>query len=413
MLLPISTVDGKVTGITDALFTATSATAVTGLIVKNTTEHWTRFGQTIIMILIQIGGFGFMTSTTMLYFITGHRVSLRERLIIMEDLNYQKISGAIRLTKYIISLTFMVELAGTLLLFIYFRRLFPVSRALFYSLFHSISAFNNAGFDLFGNSLESFVLSPYINFIIALLFIFGGLGFIVISEIYNKLSFRKLSLHSKLVLSISLILILTGFLAVTGLEYSNPATLGSYNLQGKLLAGFFQGVTPRTAGFNTIPLGNFRDVTLFVIIVLMFIGASPGSTGGGIKTTTIGTLMVVVYNMALGKEDIEIFERRLKKKDIYKTLTVVVISLLLIILVTIVLSLTEGFAFIDILFEVISAFGTVGLSTGITPDLSIMGRLLIIITMFVGRVGPFTVAIALGERLHSNIRYPEEDILIG
>ncbi len=413
LLLPIATVDGQITGITDALFTATSATAVTGLIVVNTAEHWTRFGQLIIMILIQIGGFGFMTSTTMISFIFGHKVSLRKRLIIMEDLNYKKISGAIRLTKYIIILTFIVEFIGALLLYIYFQRVQPASKAIFFSIFHSISAFNNAGFDLFGNSLENFVLSPYVNFVIALLFIIGGLGFIVINEIYSKLSLKNLSIHSKMVLSITLILIIIGFLAVLILEYNNPATLGRYKLPGKLMAAFFQGVTSRTAGFNTINIGSLREVTLFTIVILMFIGASPGSTGGGVKTTTVGTLMLVVYNMALGKEDIEIFERRLKKKDIYKALTVIVISLLLINLVTIILSLTEDFTFIEILFEVFSAFGTVGLSTGITADLSIIGRLFIIVTMFVGRVGPFTVAVALGKRLHSSIRYPEEDIIIG
>lgn len=414
LLLPISTISGNTTSFIDAIFTATSATAVTGLIVVNTAEHWTTFGQLIIMCLIQIGGFGFMTSTTMLFFIFRRKISLRDTLIIMEDLNFNKLSGAISLSKYIILLTFVVELIGSVLLFLYFNRILPFSKAIFFSVFHSISAFNNAGIDLFGNSLEDFTMSTYINFIIISLFVFGGIGFIVIDEIYHKRSFIKLSLHSKLVITISIILILFGSLSIFILEYNNPATIGNLTLGSKMLASLFQGVTPRTAGFNTIPIGRFTDASLFVMILLMFIGASPGSTGGGVKTTTAGILFVVVYNMAVGKDDnIDIFNRRLKRKDIFKTLTVVVISLLVIVIVMIILSLTEGFSFIQIFFEVFSAFGTVGLSTGITADLTIIGKIFIIITMFIGRVGPFTLALALGRKHHKSVRYPEEDILIG
>lgn len=413
LLLPISTVSGQTTTFIDALFTSTSATAVTGLIVVNTAEHWTTFGHYIIMILIQLGGFGFMTSTTLFLLILGRKVSLRDRLIIMEDINYKKISGVIALTKYIIILTFLVELSGSVLLFALFQSIYPLSKAVFFSVFHSISAFNNAGLDLFGNNLENFVSSTYINLIISTLIILGGIGFVVIDEIYQVRNLKQLSLHSKFVIYITLLLIIIGTLSIFILEYNNPATLGNLRLKDKLLAAFFQAVTPRTAGFNTIPIGKFNDVSLFFLIVLMFIGASPGSTGGGVKTTTAGTLLVVVYNMASGKEDIEIFNRRIKNKDIYKTLTVVVISLLVIVLVTILLSRTENFSFIQIFFEVFSAFGTVGLSTGITSKLSILGKIFIIITMFIGRVGPFTLAMALGKRNIKNIRYPEEDLLIG
>ncbi|WP_286169683.1 TrkH family potassium uptake protein [Halocella sp. SP3-1] len=412
LLLPISTVEGEVTSFIDALFTATSATAVTGLITLNTMEHWTRFGQTVIMLLIQIGGFGFMTSTTLLFLIFGKRVSLRERLIIMEDLNYNKISGAISLSKYIIILTFTTEALGALLLFLYFKKIMPSARAVYFAVFHAISAFNNAGFDLFGNSLLDFVNIPYINIVITFLFIIGGIGFIVIDEVFSK-GLKNLSLHSRLVLNTSLILIILGTFSFFFLEYTNPATIGNLSLKGKLLGSYFQGVTPRTAGFNTIPIERLRDVTLFIIILFMFIGASPGSTGGGVKTTTIVTLLIVIYNMSVGKEDIEAFGRRFRDKDIYKALTVVVISLLLITVVTIVLSSTEKFSFIQIIFEVFSAFGTVGLSTGITARLSNIGKLFIIFTMFVGRVGPVTLAVALGRREYKKIRYPAEDILIG
>lgn len=222
-----------------------------------------------------------------------------------------------------------------------------------------------------------------------------------------------LSLHSKIVISITFILIIIGSLSIFVLEYNNPATIGNLSLKEKVLASLFQGTTPRTAGFNTIPIGNLKDATLFIMIILMFVGASPGSTGGGVKTTTLGTLLVVVYNMAARKEDMEIFNRRLKKKAIFKALTVVIISLLLIVSVTMLLSLSENFSFIQIFFEVFSAFGTVGLSTGITPELTTIGRIFIILTMFVGRVGPFTLALVIGKRYNKGIRYPEEDILIG
>lgn len=413
LLLPIATVSGETTDILEAVFTATSATAVTGLIVNNTAEHWTFFGQFVIMCLIQVGGFGFMTSTTLLFFIFGRKISLRERLLIMEDLNYKKISGVIALSKYVIMFTFLIELFGAAFLFLYFKGIMSSSKAIFYSIFHSISAFNNAGFDLFGNSLEGFTSNTYINIIIGFLFILGGLGFLVIDEIIEKRQYKKFSLHSKLVITITILLIFFGSFAVFVLEYNNPATIGNQNIKTKILVSFFQGITTRTAGFNTVPIANFRDVTLFIMILLMFIGASPGSTGGGIKTTTFGTLLVVVYNLASHKKDVEVFNRRFKQKDIYKALSVVMISLLLTFVVTMVLSLTEKFPFIYIFFEVFSAFGTVGLSTGITPELSTIGRIFIILTMFIGRVGPFTLAMALGRRYNKGIRYPEEDILIG
>ncbi len=337
---------------------------------------------------------------------------MRDRLIIKEELNYNKLSGLVRLIRNIIILTISTEFVGATLLYLYFNNIFPEKKALFFSIFHSVSAFNNAGFDLFGNSLEDYFNSLYINFILSFLFIFGGLGFIVILELFSR-NISKLSLHSKFVLTITVVLIIVGTISLFILESDNPLTLGKLSLKNKLLAAFFQAVTPRTAGFNTIKISYFKDVSLFILIILMFIGASPASTGGGIKTTTIGTLLMLVYNVSLGKEDIELYNRRLSQKIIYKALTVVVISIFVISMVTIVLTITENFSFIQILFEVFSAFATVGLSTGITPKLSSLGKIFIIITMFIGRVGPFTIAIAVANRRHENIRFPEEDILIG
>jgi trk system potassium uptake protein TrkH len=343
----------------------------------------------------------------------GKRFSLKNKIIIQEDINYFKLSSVLDMTKYIIYLTFTMELVGAILLYLYFKNLMPGFKAWFFAVFHAISAFNNAGIDLFGNSLEGFYNSIYINIVFSFLFISGGLGFIVISEIYTKSKFTNLTLHAKMVIVLTFFLIILPFIFILFLEFNNPATIGNLSFKGKLLGAFFQAVTPRTAGFNTIPIGSFRDVTLFLMIILMFIGASPGSTGGGVKTTTIGTLFVVVYNMALGKKDMEIFKARLGRKDIYKALTIVVLSLALVAIITLILSITEEFSFIVIIFEVFSAFGTVGLSTGITARLSTYGRLFIILIMFIGRVGPFTIAMAIGKRRISNIRYPEEDILIG
>lgn len=413
-MLPAATVDGQGLGLINSLFTATSATAVTGLIVVNTGAYFTLFGQAVILLLIQIGGLGFMTTSTLLALILGKRINLKKRIIIQEDLNYFNLSGLIRLVQYVTLLTLGVELIGAILLFAPLSVEYSAGKAAFFSIFHAVSAFCNAGFDLFGNSLANFTNDVYINLVITALFIIGGIGFAVIADVYRKQRFIDYSLNTKLVLVITLILIILGTCFVFLLEFSNPATLQGLSFKGKLLAAYFQGVTPRTAGFNTIPTGQMRNATLFFIIILMFIGASPGSTGGGLKTTTIGALLAVVYNLVKGNEDIELFERRLSQSIIYKALAVTIISLIWIGLVVTVLTITEEANFLSILFETVSAYGTVGLSTGITGGLSEAGRIIIILTMFLGRVGPLTLAVAIGERdKEGQMRYPEEKILIG
>lgn len=414
LMLPAATVDGQGLDLINSLFTATSATAVTGLIVVDTGTYFTIFGQTVILLLIQIGGLGFMTTSTLLALVLGKKINLKKRIIIQEDLNYFNLSGLIRLVQYVTLLTLGVELIGAILLFAPLSVEYPAGKAAFFSIFHAVSAFCNAGFDLFGNSLANFTNNAYINLVITTLFIIGGIGFAVIADVYRKRRFIDYSLNTKLVLIITLILIILGTGFVFILEFSNPATLKGFSLKGKLLAAYFQGVTPRTAGFNTIPTGQMRNATLFFITILMFIGASPGSTGGGLKTTTIGALLAVVYNLVKGNEDIELFERRLSHSIIYKALVVTIISLIWIGLVVTVLAITEEGKFLSILFEAVSAYGTVGLSTGITSKLSRVGRLIIILTMFLGRVGPLTLAAAIGEREEQGqMRYPEEKILIG
>ncbi|SKA08035.1 TrkH family potassium uptake protein [Selenihalanaerobacter shriftii] len=413
--LPIATASGKSMPFIDALFTATSATAVTGLIVENTSIFFSIFGQVVIMVLIQIGGLGIMTMSTLFAFLVGKKITLKERLIIQADLDQFQLSGLIRLVRYVLLVTFMIEGTGALILFTRLIQEYSLGKALYLSVFHAISAFNNAGFDLFGNSLEGFTGDITINLVITTLIILGGIGFAVIAELYSgKRKFKDYSLQTKLVLSVTAFLIVIGTVVFFFLEYSNPETMGGLSFGKKALASYFLSITPRTAGFNTVPTGALKSSTLFFVIILMFIGASPGSTGGGVKTTTFGALFAVVYAMVTGRSDVELFKRRLAKEVIFKALSIIMISLLLIVAVTMVLTITENMKFLDLFFETVSAFGTVGLSTGVTGELSVIGKLLITITMFAGRVGPLTLALAIGRKEETaNIRYPEEKILVG
>jgi trk system potassium uptake protein TrkH len=414
LTLPIATTDGQGMNFLDSFFTATSATAVTGLIVENTSTFFTMFGQIVILCLIQIGGLGIMSMSTLFALLLGKKITLRERLIIQQDLDQFELSGIIRIVKYVIGVTFIIEGIGAFILFIRFLFDMPVGKALYFGIFHSISAFNNAGFDIFGNSLENFTGDIVVNLVITSLIILGGIGFAVIAEVYSGKKFKNFSLQTKLVLSVTAILLVVGTIVSFVLEYSNPATIGNLPLGDKIIASYFLAVTPRTAGFNTVPTGALRGSTIFFTIILMFIGASPGSTGGGVKTTTFGALVAVLYSRATGRDDIEIFKRRLGKETIYNALSIVLIALLLVVTVTMVLTITEDGEFLDLFFEAVSAFGTVGLSTGLTGSLSIIGRIVIILTMFAGRVGPLTIALAVGERKDKvNIRYPKEKILVG
>ncbi|MFW6035810.1 MAG: TrkH family potassium uptake protein [Halothermotrichaceae bacterium] len=414
LMLPAATTDAHGLNFISALFTSTSATCVTGLIVVNTSTAFTIFGQTVIMILIQIGGLGIMTMSTMIAFVIGKKITLKERMVIQEDLNQFKISGVVRLVRYVLAVTFIIEGTGAFILFLRLIKDYNFLRALYLSIFHAVSAFNNAGFDLFGNSLEGFTGDITINFVVMILIILGGIGFAVIIELYNNKGLNKTSLQTKIVLTITIILIVVGFISILGLEFTNEATMGNLPFSEKMLSSLFLSVTPRTAGFNTIPTGSLRSSTLFLVIVLMFIGASPGSTGGGIKTTTFGVLLITVWSLITGKRDIEIFKRQLVKDIVYKSISIAILSLILVVSVTMVLTITESMDFLPVFFETVSAFGTVGLSTGITPDLSSFGRILITLTMFAGRVGPLTLALAFAERQRNGVyHYPKEKIMVG
>lgn len=417
LTLPIATEDGQGMPLLDALFTATSATCVTGLVVVDTGDTFTKFGEMVILLMIQIGGLGFMSFATLLAFIFGKRISFKERLVIQESLNYSSVEGVVRLVKRILIFTAVIEITGGILLSIRFSFDMPLGQAIYFGFFHAISNFNNAGFDIMGGfkGLTGYAEDPIVNLTLILLIIIGGIGFIVMNEIYEYKVTKKLSLHSKMALSVSAILIAGGAILIFLLEYNNPATLKPMSLSGKMFGALYQSVTPRTAGSNTLNIPDLTQTTLFMIIFLMFIGASPGSTGGGIKTTTFAVLLGAFKSQIRGKEDVTYFGRRMDTSLIYKSLTVTVSALFLVIFVTMVLTVTEpGKDFLMILFEATSAFATVGLSMGLTPELSPIGKMLITFTMFAGRVGPLTLAFAIAKkRKVDHYRYPVGKVMIG
>lgn len=415
--LPSATTDGKGLSWLDALFTATSATCVTGLVVVDTGDTFTQFGEMVILSMIQIGGLGFMSFATLLAFILGKRISLKERLIIQESLNNATVEGVVRLVKRILIFTAVIEIAGGILLSLRFAQDMAAGKAIYFGFFHAISNFNNAGFDLMGefHGLTAYADDPVINITLISLISLGGIGFIVMNELFEYKSTKRISLHSKMVLSVSSVLVLGGALLIFILEYNNPNTLKPLTMAGKILGSFYQSVTPRTAGSNTLNIGDLTQTTLFLIIFLMFIGASPGSTGGGIKTTTFAILMGAVKAQVRGREDVTFFGRRMDYSIIYKSLTVTLMALFLIIFVTMVLTITEpGKDFLMLFFETVSAFATVGLSMGLTPELSPLGKILITFTMFAGRIGPMTLAFAVAKkRKEDHYRYPAGKVMIG
>lgn len=411
--LPAASESGTSPPLLTALFTATSAVCVTGLVVVDTATTWSLFGELVILVLIQIGGLGYMAVATLLAILLGRRIGLRERVALQESHNLYTIGGIVRFTRAILRLTLSIEAVGALLLAIRWIPEFGPGLGLYYAVFHAVSAFNNAGFDLMGGfrSLTPFVSDPAVNLIIAALIIVGGLGFIVLIDLGSP---RRLNLHAKVVLATTAILIGLGTVLVLLIEAANPATLGPLSVPQKLLAAFFQGVTPRTGGFNTVDIARMYEPTLMLLIVLMFIGASPGGTGGGIKTTTFVVPLMVIKAMLQGRQDAEVFHRRLDPVVAYRAVTIALLGVAFVVTMAVLLSITERVPFLQAAFETVSAFGTVGLSTGITPSLTTAGRIIIIATVFTGRVGLLTVAFALTRRQRpANYRYPEERILVG
>jgi trk system potassium uptake protein len=417
LTLPIATVDGNGLSFLNALFTSTSATCVTGLVVVDTGSTFTVFGELVILSMIQIGGLGFMTFATAFFILLGKKISFRDRITLQESLNQLSVEGIVKLVKRILVFTLLIELIGGFILAYRFTFDMSVGKAYYYGFFHSISNFNNAGFDLMGHfqSLTLYVNDPTITLTVSTLITLGGIGFIVWNDLLDYRKTRRLSEHTKVVLVTNLVLTLGGALLIFLLEYSNAKTAQTLPIGGKVWSALFQSVTARTAGSNTLNIPDLAQPTLFFMIFLMFIGASPGSTGGGIKTTTFATLLGAVWSQIKGKDEVVLFRRSFTDETIFKALTVTILSLFFVLSVTMLLTITEsGQDFLVVLFEATSAFATVGLSMGLTPELSPIGRTVIILTMFAGRVGPLTIAYALTKRRNPDpFRYPKGKMMIG
>ncbi|TFZ40273.1 Trk family potassium uptake protein [Soehngenia longivitae] len=412
--LPIASQNGESIGFINALFTSASAVCVTGLVVVNTATHWTLFGQTVIILLIQMGGLGIMTMATIVAMISGRKISLKERLVIKEQLNQETLSGLVKLTKYVIYLTLFIEGIGALFLSIKFIPQFGLIKGIWFSVFHAVSAFCNAGFDITGNSLMDYNNSVLVMLTVASLIVLGGIGFGVILDVVRNRKWRKLSLHSKLAISFTVFLIFFGTIIFYILESNNPLTMQEFTFKEKTLASLFASITPRTAGFNSIDVAGMNQSSTLLTIILMFIGGSPGSTAGGVKTVTMLVLIISTISIIKGERDVEVFKRRIPYETIFKSIAIIMIGIALVFFVTFILTLTEDQEFLNILFETTSAFGTVGLSRGITPELSNAGKLILTLTMYSGRVGPLTLAFAVGyKEEHKRFRYAEGNITVG
>lgn len=428
LMLPISSKNGEWTGIVDSLFTATTSVCVTGLTTVSTLDHWNFFGHTIIIILIQFGGLGVVTFATAMLIIIGKRITLKERMLIQDAYNLDTLQGLVKLTKKIMKGTFLVEAAGAGLYCFQLIPQFGIIDGLQKAVFLSVSAFSNAGMDLIGNtSLQPYCGNVLINVVTMALIILGGLGFPVWWDCIrvarfkrkNKVTFRELlrkfELHSKVVFTVTGILILTGFALILLIEWNNPDTLGGMPWWKKGLAAMFQSVTLRTAGFFTIPQAAFKDASSLLFLLFMFIGGSPSGTAGGVKTVTVAMLCLAAWSVIKGREDTEVYHRKIKSWYIKKGLAVVLISFFAVLISTTMLLICENKPFLDILFECISAIGTVGLSRDVTGTLSVAGKLIIICAMYIGRIGPITMALFFNsKKSKTNGRtLPEERIIVG
>ncbi|MCQ4088025.1 TrkH family potassium uptake protein [Saccharibacillus sp. JS10] len=418
--LPAASSSGEVMPYLDALFMAASATCVTGLSVLNPGVDLTTFGQLVLIGLVQVGGLGFMTVATLIALVFRRRISFRERLILQETLSQQSTEGIIRLIRKVIMYALVIETVGALLLFIRFAFEMPLGQAAYFGAFHSVSIFNNAGFDLFGSiegqasSLIHYVDDPFINLIAMPMILLGGIGFIVIADLLDLPYKRKLSLHSKVVLSMTATLVVVGAVVIFVFEFTNPATLQPLDASGKVFASIFQSITSRSAGMMTLDVAGMRQATQFFMVIMMFIGAAPGSAGGGIKVTTFAILIGAVFAMMRGKQDIVFFRYRIGPDRVYKAITFSLLSFLLIVVAAMILSATENFSFLGILFETTSAYATAGISMGLTSQLTPFGQFMIIMLMFVGRLGPITLAFTLTPKMDNEpFRYPEGKVTIG
>lgn len=425
--LPISTKAGIVTPLEDSFFTATTSICVTGLTTVTTGEHWSFFGQLVILFLIQFGGLGVVTFTTTIFLLLGKRVKLSDRLVIQNAYNIDTLSGLVKLTKKIIKFTLIVEGIGAFCYLFQFVPEFGIVDGVWYSIFHAVSAFCNAGIDLVGgNSFIPYRDNLWINLVTMGLIVLGGIGFPVWWDVFHiskqavkkeikvRSMFRRLTLHSKIAITVTVIMIVLGAVITFILEYNNPATIGELSIGKKMLSSLFQSVTTRTAGFATIPQQNFKDATSILYLVWMFIGGSPSGTAGGIKTVTVAVILLSTISIVHGKKDIEIFQRRISDQYLKKGLAVVMVSFLVLMVTTISLSAIQNSSFLDTLYETTSAIGTVGLTRNMTGSLMTAGKIIVMITMYLGRIGPITMALAINASKHQGEKtLPEGKILIG
>ena len=420
LMLPVSAASGRAAPPLTALFTATSAVCVTGLVVEDTLTYWSTFGHAVILVLIQVGGIGFMTMTTLFSILLGRKITMRERMVISKSLNVDDLSGLIRLTRRVLLGTLVFEGAGALLLAAGMVRDYGIAGGVWRGVFHAVSAFCNAGFDLFGTqggmySLMRYAASPLILVTVMALIVIGGLGFVVWGDLITCPRRRRLQLHTKLVLVTSAVLTVVGAALFLAEEWENSATMGSFPVWQKVLGAFFQSVTTRTAGFDALGQGGLTGPSQAVAMLLMFVGGSPGSTAGGLKTTTLAVLLLCALAVIRGKREVSVFRERVSRTLVINAVALLVLMAAAVFCGSFIIAAGEDIAYSAALYETISAIGTVGLSTGITSSLGTLSRLTLIVLMFFGRVGVVTFGYAALSRGQGevNIRYPQGRIMIG
>ncbi len=422
LALPISSKSGEFTSVLTTIFTATSATCVTGLVLVDTYTHWSTFGQAVILIMIQLGGLGFMTLATLISLMLKRKISMRERIVMTTSLNIDDLSGVVKLTRHILLGTLIFEGIGAIILSIRFSMDFGIIEGIKKGIFHSISAFCNAGFDLMGmntpfSSLTAYATDFTVNVTIMALIIIGGIGFFVWGDIFENRGkkVKRYATHTKVILVTTIFLIVIGAILFLFFEFNNDATIGTMDFKDKVLASVFQSVTTRTAGFNTIDQAQLTGPSLALTNVLMLIGGSPGSTAGGIKTMTIAVLVITAYCTLFGYDKPRIFGRSIPNRAILNSITMLFVGIFITAFGTFVISYTDGVIFNKAMYEAISAFGTVGLSMGITPTLGILSKITLIVMMYLGRIGVLTlgVTVLMHDIAEPKIKYPEDKFIIG
>lgn len=427
LALPFASADGTATPIVDALFTATTSVCVTGLVTVTTASHWSLFGQVVILTLIQIGGLGVVTMTMTILLALGKKVSLRNRMLLGDAFNLDSLKGTVRFLKKAFAGTFLVEGIGALLCMPVFISEYDIGKGIWYSVFHSVSAFCNAGIDVLGDSsLMPYVHNVWLNLVTMLLIILGGIGFVVWWDVLDLVKRKmnadtkknarlsSLTLHTKIVVTMTVFLIIGGALLYLVFEYENPNTIGNFGTGEKILASLFQSVTTRTAGFATISQKELTPPSVVITLLLMFIGGSSVGTAGGVKTGTVAIILLSVWSTVKGQEDVTCFKRRISEKNIRKAVAVVTISFLMSLVALGAMLILEKGDIVDIIFEVYSAIGTVGISRDYTATVGLAGKIILCICMFLGRIGPIAMVIAFAMRdKQESIRLPEESVTVG